>query len=199
MKLLTWANADLNLTIGEVFYNDGDISDIHLNMRVREGTIAPSPFSARMSGVDLSGSFALDLTSDTPKSVIQATASNAVLAHIFKNFGLTDLPDVSAQSIDVEIDLEGSTLLDMIKNSSQKVSITNGVWKVGTKELQKPIIVSVSSGNLVNEADKPVKISLEGSLNEEPVTWISARTASLQPDPKTPLKSTCAALWVTCP
>jgi uncharacterized protein involved in outer membrane biogenesis len=170
LKLLTWADADLNLTIGEVFYNDGGISDIHLNMRVREGTIAPSPFSARMSGVDLSGSFALDLSSGTPKSVIQATASNAVLADIFKNFGLTDLPDVSAQSIDVEIDLEGSTLLDMIKNSSQKVSITNGVWKVGTKELQKPIIVSVSSGNLVNEANKPAKISLEGSLNEEPVT-----------------------------
>jgi len=143
--------------------------DLNLAARFRAGRLLPSPFSVKFAGTPLEGRIAADLNAAPPEATLDVSAGAFDIAALLRGLGVAEHIDGRADALKVGVRACGGTLRELAERSSFEARLTGGRITVrGAADLTVAEIL-VREATVGAPAGGPLRIRLDGLLDETPV------------------------------
>jgi len=163
-------DADVQVRVARVNMKPADVTDVSFTGRIREGKMDPSPFAARIADTAFSGALALDLRGSQPQASVWVAASGVDVGDLLRKLNVAQDIEASVDSLRVQLIGRGSRLGEMLEKSDLDVNLEDGSL-VLRDPTGKPLVkVDVKDGRALAEPGKPMRVDLNGSIDETPVT-----------------------------
>ena len=168
-KRLLASDAVLQFHLGQLETGRGRVSDIKFTANIKDGKLSHSPFQAEIAGEQFNGSAEIDLTGEVPTVNIDLASYNFNLQDLFHEFKLGRSPYIAADQIRLGLKFKGKNVKELLRMSSQKMTIRGGRWEVERK-LSEPLQIDIEQAMVSNTQETPTRISLTGTINAEPLS-----------------------------
>ena len=166
---LVLADADIGLGLQRVVLGRVDLEQVDFAARFRAGRLLPSPFSAKLAGAPLAGLVTADLNAALPEATLNASAGAFDVAALLRGLGVAADIDGHADALQVEVHARGSTLRSLAEHSSFAAHLTGGSITVRGAADRPVAGILVHQGTIGALAGEPIRVRLDGLLDETPV------------------------------
>jgi len=170
------SDADIDVDIKRIAGTPVAIRDVTFDGRIREGYMYPSPFSANVADAGFSGAILLDLRSAEPIAGLWLYAADLNVGNVLRKLGLARDLEAGFNEFAINLVARSSRLGDMLARSELVGSVGGGRIVLRDPKLKGEARVKVDQGELRADPGKPVRLTINGALDDVPVT-ISVDTA----------------------
>ncbi len=188
-KSLCPVDGNIELRVDTLETGRGTASDILLSAIFEDGRLSDAPFHVSIVQQLLSGNVKIDLISEDPTIQFKIGAKMLDLPALYKEFGLGKAQDLQAESIQLDISLKGKTLEDVMKKSSQELTIKGGTYRID-KEFGDDLVINLQELTASNVSGQKTKLSISGDINAEPLSVTMEENGLLQADTLKPIVGT---------
>ena len=155
--------------IRQLDIGSGQIDDINITATVQEGVPKQAPFSASIEGIVFSGEGNADFSGDVPAIHLQLITTDVDLPLLFEEFQLDHPPNITAEKVGLDLNLQGKTIVELLIKNSLVMQIQGGKWTIERGELNTPLVVDIVQATYRGGSDKENSIELSGNLNTQPL------------------------------
>lgn len=163
-------DADVQVRVKRVNMKPADVTDVSFTGRIREGKMDPSPFSARIADTAFSGAVALDLRGNEPQASVWVAASSVNVGDLLRKLNVAQDIQASVDSLRLQLIGRGSRLGEMLEKSDLDVNLEDGSLTFRDPAGKPLVKVDVKDGRALAEPGKPMRVDLNGSIDDTPVT-----------------------------
>jgi uncharacterized protein involved in outer membrane biogenesis len=167
-KYLLATDALLNLHLERLETGRGSVSDIKLSTVVEDGKITRSPFQVTVADELFTGNADADFTQAIPTIHLELAAKDFNLPKLLQAFEISPVPDITAKHIGIDLKFRGSTIKDLLLQSSHELTIRSGKWLMN-RAFQEPLRIAIEQAKYTSSPGTSAKISLSGSVNSAPL------------------------------
>ncbi len=167
-KYLLATDALLNLHVERLETGRGSASDIKLSTVVEDGKITRSPFQITVADELFTGNADADFTQAIPTIHLKLASEDFNLPELLQEFQISPAPDVTAKHIGIDLKFRGSTIKDLLLQSSHELTIRSGKWLMN-RAFQEPLLIAIEQANYASSPGTSARISLTGSVNSAPL------------------------------
>lgn len=168
-KRLLATDAILELDIEKLETGRGRVSNIRLSGEVADGKLIRAPFQAIVAGKQFTGNAGMTFTNEVPAIHFELAAQDFNLPDLFQEFQIGHAPNLTANHIALDLNFKGKTIKELLRQSSQQMTIKGGRWIVA-RELTEPLHIDIERATYSSTPDTPSRIALKGFINSEPLT-----------------------------
>jgi len=173
------SDADVQVRVERVSMQPADVSAVAFNGRIRQGRMEPSPFSARIADTAFSGAVAIDLRGSEPQASLWVAASEVDVGDLLRQLKVAQDIQARVDSLRLQLIGRGSRLGEMLEKSELDVNLEDGSVTFRDPAGKPLVKVDVQDGRALAEPGKPMRVDLNGTIDETPVTiGVSTGTAS---------------------
>jgi uncharacterized protein involved in outer membrane biogenesis len=162
-------DADIKVTAAHVRLGQREIRNASVSSRIRNGWISHAPFGATVEGQRFAGNFTIDLRASVPKAGLLLITEHSNIGELLRAVGSTKGVNGSVGSLRAIVDVQGTTLRQLLRDSSVSVLMndtqcivrdpdTPGIWQVRVREAR------YEAGR-----DLPTTLTVQGSVNKKPI------------------------------
>ncbi len=188
-KSLLSVDAKIELHIDRLETGRGAASDILLSVLFKDGKLTGAPFHATVAEQSFGGDVQIDLTDEDPVVQFDLTAESFDLPALYKEFGLGKAQELQADNIHLNVLLKGRTVEDLMKKSSQKLTIKRGTYRI-EKEFGENLVIDIQETTAFNVPGKKTNLLMSGHINAEPFSVNVEEIGLLQEDTLKPVIGT---------
>jgi hypothetical protein len=152
------------------------IKDVSFDGRIRDGYMHPSSFAVDIGEAKFGGAILLDLREQEPDARLWLSADDVNIGNLLRRLNV-------AQDIDARLDLmrlylstRSSRLGDMLSRADLTATFAGGRLTLRDPNTRAEARIALQTGLLRGQPGAPVSLSLNGTLDEIPVT-IEVETA----------------------
>ncbi|MEA3467492.1 MAG: AsmA-like C-terminal region-containing protein [Thermodesulfobacteriota bacterium] len=167
-KHLLATDALLNLHVERLKTGRGSVSDIKLSTVVEDGKITRSPFQVTVADELFTGNAEVDFTQAIPTIHLELASEDFNLPELLQEFQISPAPDITAKHIEIDLKFKGSTIKDLLLQSSNELTIRSGKWLVN-RPFQEPLRIAIKQAKYTSSPGTSARISLSGSVNSAPL------------------------------
>ncbi|MBW1749673.1 MAG: AsmA family protein [Deltaproteobacteria bacterium] len=167
-KYLLATDALLNLHVERLETGRGSASNIKLSTVVEDGKITRSPFQITVADELFTGNADADFTQAIPTIHLKLASEDFNLPELLQEFQISPAPDVTAKHIGIDLKFRGSTIKDLLLQSSHELTIRSGNWLIN-RAFQEPLLIAIEQANYASSPGTSARISLTGSVNSSPL------------------------------
>ncbi len=188
------SDADISMRVKRFAGTPVEVRSLAFDGRIREGYMHPSPFSVNVSNTDLAGAILADLRGKEPTVRLWLYASSIDVGGLLKKLGVVKDLDATFGDFGINLIARSSRLGDMLERSELIGSIGGGRIVLRDPNTQATARVSLERGELRAPPGQPLKLTLNGALDDVPIaiTFDTARAYQLA-NPAMPLPFTLNA------
>lgn len=181
-------DADIQVRVGRFAGSPLEVQKVAFDGRIREGYMHPSPFSAIVADTAFTGAVLLDLRGTEPSAGLWLFANDIDAGALMRKFGVGTNIDASFREFGINLVARASRLGDMLARSELIGQINGGRIVLRDANTKAEARIAVDKGELRAEPGKPVRLSIDGGLDDTPVHLAleTARADELV-NPKLPL------------
>jgi hypothetical protein len=181
---LNLSDADLQVRIRRVDMQPAGATDISFDGRIRDGHMDASPFAAKYAGTPFSGAVALDLRGQVPLASLWVAAGPVDIGRLLHTVKIVEDLDARVESLRVQLIGRGSRLWEMLQKSAFEANLEDGAFTLRDAGRRPLVAVHVAQGVVSADPGKPVRLKLDGDIDQTPVT-IELSTGTLLDSLKT--------------
>ena len=163
---LALEDADLELSVARFDESWGEVSDLFVAARIREGKLR-GPVRATIGGVGLRGEARIDPTLDVPRAALDLTAEDADLGDFLRRLDLVAGLEARAGWLRARWQGRGRSLAELGRTSRLEAEFRRATWTIGNAGSQ--VRVQFDQGSLSAAPDVGTRLDFEGALDELPV------------------------------
>jgi AsmA family protein len=162
-------DADVEVRVRQAGTAPAEVRDAVFTGRIRDGHMAPSPFSARVAGVPFSGAVALDLRGQLPQASLWIAAGPVDVGRLLRDLNVAQGVDAQVEAMRVQLIGRGSRLGEMLEKSALDAELDSGALTLRDPTGKPLISLAVKKGAVVAAAGKPVTLSIDGAIDRTPI------------------------------
>jgi uncharacterized protein involved in outer membrane biogenesis len=163
-------DSDVDVQVKRLRLRRGAITDVSFNGRIREGRMWPSPFSVKVAGTPFTGAMGADLRGKVPEASIWIAAEKVNLGDLFKQLGVVQSLEASAQLVRAELIGRGSRLGEMLRRSSLLAELELGALNVRDANGKWELPIKLAKGTARAAPGERVQLDLDGAIDATPVS-----------------------------
>jgi len=181
-------DSDVDVRVKRVAGIPMEVSNASFEGRIREGFMQPSRFAVQVADAAFSGAISLDLRGEHPKSQLWLAAENVDIGAILHKLGLSPNLDATLGHLGLYLFAHSHLLGHILGRSEIAGTFGDGLVTLRDANTGAQARIAVDNGELHAEQGKPVTLSMQGSLDDTPVSIsIEAAPAQDMLDPALPL------------
>jgi hypothetical protein len=169
-KGLDLSDADLEVRVRRVDMRPAAATDVTFNGRIRDGHMDPAPIAANYAGTPFSGAVAFDLRGDVPEASLWLAAGPVDIGQLLRKLKIVEDLDARVESLRLQLTGRGSRLGEMLEKSSFEADLEDGAFTLRDPNRHPLVAVRVKQGVVSADPDKPVRLKLDGAIDQTPVT-----------------------------
>jgi uncharacterized protein involved in outer membrane biogenesis len=162
------SNIDVNLN--ELKMDSISIMDIGFTGSMRNGVLDSSPFSMNLGGTRFSGSIGFDSISSPARANLVLETHDINIGDFLTAIQISEEINANASLLQLQFDLEGHSLGNILSNSTVKAKIREGQWILGEPGGHGELVMEVVKGDFIVAPGKSVTTILDVLIKGEPVT-----------------------------
>lgn len=162
-------DADIEVRVKRFANSPLDARDVSFDGRIREGYMHPSPFAATVAGTAFTGAVLLDLRGAEPSAGLWLFANDIDAGALMRRFGVAANIDATFREFGINLVARASRLGDMLARSELIGQINGGRIVLRDANTKGEARIAVDKGELRAEPGKPVRLSIQGGLDDIPV------------------------------
>lgn len=183
------SDADIAVRVKQISGTSIRVRDISFDGRIREGYMYPSPFAATVADANFSGAVLLDLRGAEPMAGLWLYAANLDVGKMLRTLGAARDLDATFNEFAVNLTARSSRLGDMLARSNLLGSVGGGRIVFRDPNTKGELRVRVDKGELRADPGKPVRLTINGALDDVPVEIaVDTSRADELANPKLPLQ-----------
>ena len=159
----------LKLHVQKLNTGQCNATGVRLSAETQDGKLTQAPFQATVGGERFIGNADMDFTGEVPIIHVELASEDVSLPDLFRGLQLGDAPTISADHIGLQLTLKGKNIKDLLRQSSQQMTIKGGKWMV-PRELSEPLRIDIDQAEYRTSPDTPAVISLSGFVNTRPLS-----------------------------
>jgi len=174
---ISLADADISVSVKRITSSSAlVVRDVRFDGHIRDGMMPISPFSANVAENNFTGAMSLDLRTLQPNVLIWVAADELDIGTVLKKIGLSSNLDARIDHASFQLNLHSSHLGELLAQSELLASFEGGHFVLTDANTDGKMNVALNKGELKSEAGAPVKLEMQGTLNNAPV-FIAIHTA----------------------
>ncbi len=177
----SFADADINVTAERIYRDGDDLTDLSVVLQMRDGRLDRSPFSFRWGAAAPEGLVSLDLRTEIPELRLSLQLEQPDLGVIIEQTGLAEGADLTADRIDFSIRATGSTIRELIEQSSFSGSGEGLLWRLPIPETEDFAEVHFAEVHLRSPVGTPIVLQGSGNIEEFPAE-LRITVGAVKPD-----------------
>ena len=162
-------DATTKIDLNNVLYHNLLIDKFFVNSRIKDNIETSSEFVLRSANGDFKGIYDLNLAPDLPVAKFKIKSRNVDLGKIAHDLGFAEDVNFKTKNLDLELNIVGSTLEEILLNSSLTADSKDGEYIVKDINTDSNFEIFVNSAHLELFAHKPIVIRYDGVINEQNV------------------------------
>jgi uncharacterized protein involved in outer membrane biogenesis len=168
-KHFHYNNDDLDITIKRLILDSTEIKDISYTSSVRKGVVQESPFKATIGDTSFQGDFTLDFRTEVPTAHLELNSKSVNIGSLLEELNIADGVVSSAKNLSIRLELKGSKLSEILKNSELTAELEDGQWTIYDPNLGDVAHIRVKKSRLEASPLNKTKLFLEGFIEETPI------------------------------
>jgi len=162
-------DATTKIDLKNVTYHNLVINKFFVNSRIKDNIETSSEFMVLTEDGDFKGIYDLNLAPELPVAKFKIKSKNIDIGKFVHDVGFAENVNFKTKNLDLELNIVGSTLEEILLNSTLKADSKNGEYIVKDINTDSSFEIFVNSAHLELFAHKPIVIRFDGSINEQPV------------------------------
>ena len=171
-------DSDIAISVERLMMAQGDVTDIAISARTRQGHLTDAPLQAVIAGALVQGHVSADLRGETPRVDLALGSKDMDLGDLLARFGIVDGLSFTARRLELDLGLRGVSLRAMLENSSLSARMEESLLHLQDPNTGRRIEIAIPAGTIEARADSPITLGLDGTLDGTPVK-IAVQTDSL--------------------
>ena len=163
LKQMNSADLDVILGVGRWLSLPGDVNDVSLQLRVKDGVLN-APINASIAGVALSGRVEADANSDPPQFKLTLGTRDSDLGGLAEL--LTGARGVKGQlgRFDFSLAARGDSGQDLVRSLGVSLDVQRGRFSYGNIEGERPVQFALDNLDVKLPPGMPLRSSMRGNL-----------------------------------
>lgn len=166
---LTQYDAVTNIDLNNVTYHNLTIFKFQVNSNIADNKEKNSQFILNTEDGNFRGTFDLNLAPELPVAKFNIESRDVDIGRITHDLRIAENVNFKTRILDMELEIKGSTLEQILRNSSLKAVSSEGVYIVKDLNTDSEFEIVVNTARLKLFADKPILLLFDGFINEQPV------------------------------
>jgi len=162
-------DATTKIDLNNVIYHNLLIDRFFVNSRIKDNIETSSEFIIRSADGEFKGIYDLNLAPDLPVAKFKIKSRNVDLGKISHDLGFAENINYKTKHLDLELNIVGSTLEEILLNSSLRADSKDGEYIVKDINTDSNFEIFVNTAHLELFAHKPIVIRYDGIINEQAV------------------------------
>ena len=171
IKKFLATNTHLEIELDELITGAVSVADIKLTLDTEKGTLKHSPFQARIGGSLFTGSASIDTTATVPLARFDLSTDDFKLPELFREFNISQAPDLRAEHLGLELRFKGKTLQEMFSQGDYQAELRNGKVILAREPLL-PLVIKLEQLDYAASPEQPATLSVDGYLNDLSLTLV---------------------------
>lgn len=168
-KALDLSDADIQTNIAQVNGAIVAVKNVQFALRIRDGFMNTSPFSAVIDRSLYEGALLLDMRSAEPNLKIWLNANQINVGRLLKQVNLASNIDVQFGNINIYLESKSSLLSELITNAKLIAVLSQGEVQLKDPNTQSGLLINISEGALAAMPSESIKLKLLGEINRSPI------------------------------
>lgn len=182
------SDADVEVRIKRFAGTPVEVHDVSFDGRIREGYMHPSPFAVNVADTGFNGAVLLDLRGAEPMAGLWLFAANFDVGKLLRTLGIVRTLDATFSEFAFNLVARSSRFGGMLSRSELLGSIGGGRIVLRDSNTHGEARITVDKGELRADPGMPLRLTLQGALDDVPVTIaLDTARADQLADPKLPL------------
>lgn len=168
-KALDLSDADIQTNIAQLNGAIVAVKNVQFALRIRDGFMNTSPFSAMIDSNLYQGALLLDMRSDMPNLKLWLNANQINVGRLLKQVKLASNLDAQFGNINVYLESKASLLGELINNAKLIAVLSKGEMLFKDPNTQSGLLINISEGALTAMPKESIKLKLLGEINRSPI------------------------------
>jgi len=162
-------DADVELKIEKLVFEDSEVSEVSLVADVRDGWVETAPIAFTHNGKQFDGIGAFDFRNEQPEAGFELNVESVEIGSILESINVAKGSNAQAGMLGVRIHARGKTLREILVESDLDVTFSEALWTVRDANTGAKMAIAIDSGSIGGKRGESTVLAINGKLKETPL------------------------------